>query len=699
MKFRIILLLTLISFSASAQRLSDLVVKSSITGTEKIPVSGSGTPGPAITPNMLSTFGGDFTNVVQHLGLSNTGVSDVGAGINAAIAGGKRKFYFPAGTYLVTTAITLVDNVIIIGAGRSVSIIKLTSNITAITTGRYNTIRSIGFLGTYGSGGNTSQRAIVMTSVLGTEVVDCYSNYIAGYFATIQTLPISPPVNGPYFGNKVIGCFGDTNQGGVFCDVRGEYNVISNNTFVDGNYGIRIAGGNNLVSNNNLTINAYGLYYEGGTNNAHGMCIGNTVNHCGTANLYVTAITLGQQFIGNNFYAGNIQILNSTGVTIDGGDIEAGAVNSKAITITTCTATRFINNKFTITPTFTVTGTDPTVISPHFVDGGFSIYDASANARVDIINNNGSMNINTASPSTQDIVFNSLMVGKTATSFDRTRDLSIGSMRVDGGATTNDMAQFYKTSSTGATLSILDNTVNYVFAAMPTGRLALGFGATANPTAKVHLGAGTAAANSASFKMTSGTDLSTPEAGAWYYNGTRLGFSPSTVIKRFPLTNDVSPSNGQIPIGNGTDYTTANITSTGGSITVTNGSGTIDISTTKTITDGTYTPTPVNTTNVSASTAYVTGYYRVGNMVTVFGKIDIDATLAASTATELQIDLPVASNMTGEQDLAGNAISDAVASLTARVKGDATTDRASFVFKALSLNNDSYSFEFSYQVK
>lgn len=118
-----------------------------------------------------------------------------------------------------------------------------------------------------------------------------------------------------------------------------------------------------------------------------------------------------------------------------------------------------------------------------------------------------------------------------------------------------------------------------------------------------------------------------------------------------------------------------------------------------TVLSSTYTPTLTNVTNVAASTAYVTGYYRIGNAVTVYGKIDIDASVAASTATEVGISLPVASAMTLEEDLGGNAISDAIASLTARVKADATNDRASVVFKALSLTNDSYSFEFSYTVK
>mgnify|MGYP001582105580 CR=1 FL=1 len=50
-----------------------------------------------------------------------------------------------------------------------------------------------------------------------------------------------------------------------------------------------------------------------------------------------------------------------------------------------------------------------------------------------------------------------------------------------------------------------------------------------NPTAKLHLPAGIATAGYAPLKLTSGTNLTTPEAGAIEYNGTELFFSPSTV--------------------------------------------------------------------------------------------------------------------------------------------------------------------------
>ena len=48
------------------------------------------------------------------------------------------------------------------------------------------------------------------------------------------------------------------------------------------------------------------------------------------------------------------------------------------------------------------------------------------------------------------------------------------------------------------------------------------------PTAKLHIAGGSATANTAPLKFTSGTNLTTAEAGAMEYNGTNLFFSPST---------------------------------------------------------------------------------------------------------------------------------------------------------------------------
>lgn len=169
----------------------------------------------------------------------------------------------------------------------------------------------------------------------------------------------------------------------------------------------------------------------------------------------------------------------------------------------------------------------------------------------------------------------------------------------------------------------------------------------------------------------------------------------STPVVDFNTTNNKFTKS--VRIGSQTAPSeTLDVTGTGafsGSLTV---GGTISASN---FLSSSYTPGLTNVTNVTASTAYITGYYRIGNSVTVYGKIDIDATLSASAATEVGVALPIASNFTGEEDLGGDASSDGVASLVARIKADAVNDRASIVFKAISLTNDSYSFTFSYQIK
>ena len=56
----------------------------------------------------------------------------------------------------------------------------------------------------------------------------------------------------------------------------------------------------------------------------------------------------------------------------------------------------------------------------------------------------------------------------------------------------------------------------------------ISLGTNATPTALLHIKAGTASASTAPLKFTSGTNLTTAEAGAMEYNGTNLFFSPST---------------------------------------------------------------------------------------------------------------------------------------------------------------------------
>jgi len=85
---------------------------------------------------------------------------------------------------------------------------------------------------------------------------------------------------------------------------------------------------------------------------------------------------------------------------------------------------------------------------------------------------------------------------------------------------------------TGATSNVdlgvhnLTVDTNSLFVDSINHRIGMG---TLTPTAALHLKAGTATANTAPLKLTSGTLLTTPEAGAMEYNGTNLYFTLNTI--------------------------------------------------------------------------------------------------------------------------------------------------------------------------
>lgn len=156
---------------------------------------------------------------------------------------------------------------------------------------------------------------------------------------------------------------------------------------------------------------------------------------------------------------------------------------------------------------------------------------------------------------------------------------------------------------------------------------------------------------------------------------------------QFWTTNSATPTKQLVIEGDGRIYGTG----------LHNSAGAVTGTTNQYLASGTYTPGLTNVTNVAASTAYACQWIRVGNVVTVSGKVDIDVTGVG--ATELGLALPIASAMTVEENLGGDAVSAAAASLSAAVRADATNDRAAIVFTATSLTNDSYFFTFTYLIK
>jgi len=109
-----------------------------------------------------------------------------------------------------------------------------------------------------------------------------------------------------------------------------------------------------------------------------------------------------------------------------------------------------------------------------------------------------------------------------------------------------------------------------------------------------------------------------------------------------------------------------------------------------------YTPTLTNVANLDASTAYQCQYCRVGDMVTVTGKVDVDPT--AAVATQLGLSLPIASNLGAPEQCAGTAFAPGIAGQGAAILGDVANDRAQMQWVAVDLTNQAMYFTFSYRV-
>ena len=112
---------------------------------------------------------------------------------------------------------------------------------------------------------------------------------------------------------------------------------------------------------------------------------------------------------------------------------------------------------------------------------------------------------------------------------------------------------------------------------------------------------------------------------------------------------------------------------------------------------GTWIPTLTNAANLSASSAYVGQWSRVGNIVTASGKVNVDPTLTA-TATALGMSLPVASNFALQEDCGGAAFASGIAEQGAAIRGDATNNRAEMAWVAADVTDQPMYFNFTYRV-
>ncbi len=116
-----------------------------------------------------------------------------------------------------------------------------------------------------------------------------------------------------------------------------------------------------------------------------------------------------------------------------------------------------------------------------------------------------------------------------------------------------------------------------------------------------------------------------------------------------------------------------------------------------TFANGTYTPSGTNTANMGTLGFYAANYLRVGNQVTVSGKVDVDATTTA-TGTGFRFTLPIASNLTNDQNLAGwiGAFSPMESGI---IRAESTNDQAQVEVIVQTAANHAMFYHFTYTVQ
>ena len=206
-------------------------------------------------------------------------------------------------------------------------------------------------------------------------------------------------------------------------------------------------------------------------------------------------------------------------------------------------------------------------------------------------------------------------------------------------------------------------------------------------------------------------DVTTVQSGDQIGNLNFLGTDGTAFVSAAAITTEVdgTPATGSMPgrlvfrttpTGSGTPVEAMRITS-GQGVQIARTAVTAPAASDGNIYSGTYTPTLTNNANVTASTAAVCQYMRVGAVVTVSGTISGIAVTAAAVST-IDISLPIASNLSSLAQCAGSG---AFYSATLRaigsgaIYGVSATDVARFDFlPSVAATSQAIAFSFTYRV-
>lgn len=246
------------------------------------------------------------------------------------------------------------------------------------------------------------------------------------------------------------------------------------------------------------------------------------------------------------------------------------------------------------------------------------------------------------------------------------------------------------TPAAGKTTLYADNSDQLIYYKTPTGTIIgpLGETGSGTVTSTSVVSANGFAGTVATATTTPAITLTTSITGILQGNGTAISAASTTGSGNVVLAT--SPTLVTPALGTPSALVGTNITGTASGLTA---------GATTNVTSGTYTPTLTGVLNVGASTAYVCQYMRVGSVVTVSGKMDLDPT--AGGALQLGISLPVASNFASNGQCGGNGAVPSLGGTTSMeiaILADAANNRAELQMVAQFADNRTLWFNFTYLI-
>lgn len=286
----------------------------------------------------------------EQYGAIGDGITDDSTPMQNAINSGKMVL-IGAKTYLLNSTMNIINPVKIFGAG-NLSVLKTTQNLPVLNIA--SNLVALKDFKILGNGRGT--------------VTD---------YATTRPLQNGIKIDGAFYNNTVeniifdslgnAGIYGANNQNGVSTDVTSsinvnscfffnslfginfdtlfEYNLVYNSVFKNNETGIVIKGGNNPMIGGHVLNNRTGVSVISGSNDSHSTLSSVTINHNVDYGISVGAIVNGFTFSNCIVFFNSISLVNSNGVSIDGGLFK----NNAPLVFTNTESTTLQNVKFTST--------------------------------------------------------------------------------------------------------------------------------------------------------------------------------------------------------------------------------------------------------------------------------------------------------------------------------------------------------------